>query len=1239
MGDAEIRNIVDGGTFHGPVIQGGTVHFHLDGRPPHAGGTPEIDPWTAAATASAIWDHVPAARETTIVRAHTLAVVGALAAVRDRAEAALGDDPWQDPVMAVRFAERVEWLLGEPEADGPFELYPAEAALLVLLPFIYRANQLLATAQFAAAVTPARLESTAEEGPERLSFEAYAADYGMLRDRTQLRPESAAPIRWWLFHRWLLRRGALADPADVARLLDTMGEQARPLGEILDTSRITHLLHGIRRGPDVANAEFLEQLPADDRVRGPGHQRVRDRRLVLLLALAFSTCLDVTALPDVVVEHLGIPHPVDLGQPRETVERAAWGGDPALPVLRADCHHEAVIEGLRAYTTRADEVLHAVARASRERITCAMPALPARLSADQVRPAAGVFDGWAGFRMDERRVRELLMGVQLYKDRDLAVRELYQNALDACRYRRARTEYLHRTEPASYHYEGRITFEQGFDRDGRGYVECRDNGIGMGEAELRGVFSQAGARFAEQAEFRLERAAWERLDPPVELFPNSRFGIGVLSYFMLTDELTVTTCRMGPTGSPGPVLDVSIHGPGHLFRIVERAPKGEECGTTVRLHLRESAASWSYVDVLERLLGVAEFDTAAVHGDRRADWPTGVVQVRKQPERERFGFDAHGVRAAWADAPKGVQVTWTEHGGALLVDGLVVQPNVRGGVLSTEDAGLSGVVVNLTGPYAPAQLSADRIQVLDDVSSTLLDLLSPAAEALAAADQPLPNYAWVCRLTGTSPQLADLLATAAIVAGRTFTLDDRTLDLVRTGILPGDAHLLSTFTSRRPEVSWDLSGFPPDHVLLWRLLAHAPHPALDDLAHFCPELRDITSVLTAMPSDQLLLSGKDERSRYWRWHTTEHSPEDQFDEAVERWGASPRDVARRAAQLSLYDLKPEGLLVVPAERKAVPDELLRCDSARPEAGWFDIDDTVPPGRIAQVSAELGLSVSEVCSRFHDLGLAVDAAGLPDHPTPEIAEVLRDLCEESSWLYRDRPLSPLQILKAAAVLYRGPVEILQMYQRLEFHTPEVFPLDASVDDTDLFENKWADGSVDRCPPAPIPYMLILLAAAHRPLPEVISRLEDYGYHVPLRAPSDPSDLDELLLDPHGPCSWWEVGTDDEMPFAHLLVAAQRTFCAPYTLVERFDAYGVPVSCRDLPQGLSLTAAMRLLEPEHSSDEGHLSKESPVSLEVLIERARRMGVPIAQVVEWLTQLGIPVPDVGRVLHDALARVPRP
>ncbi|WP_087098635.1 hypothetical protein [Nocardiopsis sp. JB363] len=42
------------------------------------------------------------------------------------------------------------------------------------------------------------------------------------------------------------------------------------------------------------------------------------------------------------------------------------------------------------------------------------------------------------------------------------------------------------------------------DDDGRAYVDRIDNGVGMGEAELRGVFPHAGSRLAEQPDFLRE---------------------------------------------------------------------------------------------------------------------------------------------------------------------------------------------------------------------------------------------------------------------------------------------------------------------------------------------------------------------------------------------------------------------------------------------------------------------------------------------------------------------------------------------------------------------------------------------------------------------------------------------------------------------------------------------------------------------------------------------------------------
>ncbi|MFD0429518.1 hypothetical protein ACFQ60_23070 [Streptomyces zhihengii] len=212
------------------------------------------------------------------------------------------------------------------------------------------------------------------------------------------------------------------------------------------------------------------------------------------------------------------------------------------------------------------------------------------------------------FRLADDRIQELLMGEELYGDPALAIRELYQNALDACRYRDARTAYLRRTAHGfTGRWEGRIDFVQG-EEGGRPYIQCTDNGIGMGERELREVFSHAGMRFADLPEYIDELAAWQA--EGIELHPNSRFGIGVLSYFMLADDLQVTTCRLDREGHPGNRLRVDIAGPGALFRIQDLG-RGHEAGTTVRLWLRDPDTAVSAKEVLRRLLWISDYRVTA----------------------------------------------------------------------------------------------------------------------------------------------------------------------------------------------------------------------------------------------------------------------------------------------------------------------------------------------------------------------------------------------------------------------------------------------------------------------------------------------------------------------------------------------------------------------------------------------------------------------------------------------------
>jgi hypothetical protein len=167
----------------------------------------------------------------------------------------------------------------------------------------------------------------------------------------------------------------------------------------------------------------------------------------------------------------------------------------------------------------------------------------------------------------------------------------------------------------------------------------------------------------------------------VEFVPNSRFGIGVISYFMLADKIEVETCRMAYGGpAKGPVLTVTIVGPGHLFRIQENHSTEGVPGTRVRLYLKDGDRAPSCVDLLRKVLGIAQFRITATHDDQHDVWEPDRLHARTRPAFDQHGIDAFGDSIACSKQDAG-QVIWCEHGGALLVDGIYVRAgNYHGGL-------------------------------------------------------------------------------------------------------------------------------------------------------------------------------------------------------------------------------------------------------------------------------------------------------------------------------------------------------------------------------------------------------------------------------------------------------------------------------------------------------------------------------------------------------------------------------
>ncbi len=135
------------------------------------------------------------------------------------------------------------------------------------------------------------------------------------------------------------------------------------------------------------------------------------------------------------------------------------------------------------------------------------------------------------------------------------VRELLQNAIDATRTRIARGKRRSLSsaprKAAGPAFDTTIYFDAAHRDNGDVVLSCRDNGIGMDEHVIRNYFSVAGISYYRSSEFERQHLDFE---------PISRFGVGILSTFMVADRLEVQTYR-DPECSP-PMADADVDLPG-----------------------------------------------------------------------------------------------------------------------------------------------------------------------------------------------------------------------------------------------------------------------------------------------------------------------------------------------------------------------------------------------------------------------------------------------------------------------------------------------------------------------------------------------------------------------------------------------------------------------------------------------------------------------------------------------------
>ncbi|MES0489392.1 MAG: hypothetical protein ABUK01_05325 [Leptospirales bacterium] len=146
----------------------------------------------------------------------------------------------------------------------------------------------------------------------------------------------------------------------------------------------------------------------------------------------------------------------------------------------------------------------------------------------------GYTTGSFKFSLDQKQILNLLMGENLYENPFVFMRELIQNAMDTTRYRKK-----HETHITKSGYAIQPIKVSSWDDSGFKWVRIDDFGMGMTLQQIEKYFLKIGNSLYNSDEFKVSKLDYSKVDK--DFTPVSRFGIGILSCFLVADVIEVST--------------------------------------------------------------------------------------------------------------------------------------------------------------------------------------------------------------------------------------------------------------------------------------------------------------------------------------------------------------------------------------------------------------------------------------------------------------------------------------------------------------------------------------------------------------------------------------------------------------------------------------------------------------------------------------------------------------------------
>lgn len=329
-----------------------------------------------------------------------------------------------------------------------------------------------------------------------------------------------------------------------------------------------------------------------------------------------------------------------------------------------------------------------------------------RVAEDQIE-TEGFLRKTYSFDLDQYKILDLLIGHTLYNDTGVVLRELSQNGIDAIRLQ----------EDEDRRRGGPITpghLKVSWESKTR-VLTVTDNGTGMTQDIIEKHLLKVGSSRYQDQKFK---------DAHPNFSAISRFGIGILSTFMVSDEVEITTCSIDDEKARKISLR-SVHGR-YLVRLLDKARDQEALtlaphGTQVRLKVRSTANFGAILNIMRGWIVIPRCTvTVSVDGDEPVTIgfksatgaidsylaEAGLITEGDTPQYKVFTRNSDGVEFAYAGVWSSYYKDWSI---ATMHDNKGGNPVpctcVEGIAVAFTTPGMNGqsliAVANATGPSAP----------------------------------------------------------------------------------------------------------------------------------------------------------------------------------------------------------------------------------------------------------------------------------------------------------------------------------------------------------------------------------------------------------------------------------------------------------------------------------------------------------------------------------------------------------